>query len=239
MQNPLDIELARERREGLLREAAERRLVRAARVNTWTDAWFRFRGWRERRRALLREEQERALAREEARIRAAFAAAEEGLGKTIEVRWGLAADEAAVAGILEMNGMPRWVAFEERFLVAEKDGRVLGALRYRTESKRLLVGLLVVDPWAGEERVARVLYAGAGELAQELGAVAVVAHTSPYAAGYAREAGYRRRGRRQWWLEVARSGEGRREPVAGRWRRLFGLFGLPAVPFVGLLRRQV
>ena len=110
MGDPFDLELARERREGLLREAEERRLARASRVNTWADAWFnKFRGWRERRRALLREEQERALAREAARVRAAFGAAEEELG-TIEVRWGLAEDETAVAELLERNGRPRWVA---------------------------------------------------------------------------------------------------------------------------------
>ncbi len=236
MSDPLDLELARERREGFLREAEERRLARASRLNTWTDAWFRFRGWRERRRALLREEQERALAREEAKVRVAFAAAKEGPG-TIEVRWGLPADEAAIADLLELNGMPRWVAFEERFIVAE-DGKVLGALRYRTESKRLLLGLLIVDPWAGEERLARALYAGAGDLARELGVGEVVARTFPHAADYPRDAGYRRRGHREWRLEVARSGEAREEPVVGRWRRLFGLFGATAVPFVGLLRKQ-
>jgi hypothetical protein len=197
-----DLELARERREGFLREAEERRLARASRVNMWTDAWFRFRGWRERRRALLREERERALARKEARVRAAFAAAEERSGTTIEVRWGLLADEAAVAELLELNGMPRWVAFEERFVVAEENGKVLGALRYRTESKRLLLGLLVVDPWAGEERLARALYAGAGDLARELGVGEVV--VSGARAGYSGGAGYRRWGR-DWRLDVARN----------------------------------
>jgi hypothetical protein len=198
----VDLELARVRREKFLREAEERRLARVSRVNTWTDAWSKFRGWRERRRALLREEQERALAREEARVRAAFAAAEEGPGTTIEVRWGLLADEAAVAELLELNGMPRWVAFEERFIVAEEDGRVLGALRYRTESKRLLLGLLVVDPWAGEERMARALYAGAGALARELGVGEIVASGSR--AGYPGEVGYRRWGR-DWRLDPARN----------------------------------
>ncbi len=203
---------------------------------TWTDAWFRFRGWRERRRALLREEQERALAREEARVRAAFAAAEEGPRTTIEVRWGLPADEAAVAELLELNGMPRWVAFEERFVVAERDGKVLGALRYRTESKRLLLGLLVVDPWAGEERLARALYTGAGDLARELGVGEVLA--SAARAGYAGEAGDRRRGHREWRLEVARSGEVREEPVAGRWRRVFRSLGTAAVALVGVPRKR-
>ena len=226
----MDIELARERREELLREAAERRLTRASRVNAWTDAWFEFRVWRERRRALLREEQERALAREEARVRAAFAAAEGEPGTTIEeVRWGLPADEAAVAELLELNGMPRWVAFEERFIVAEKDGKVLGALRYRTESKRLLLGLLVVDPWAGEGRLARALYAGAGDLARELGVGELVASTCgsdyPRGVGYYRWGGY-------WRLDVTphRDATGRIS-AGGGWRRVLSMFGEIAVPF--------
>ncbi len=227
MGDPFDLELARERREGFLREAEERRLARASRVNTWTDAWFRFRGWRERRRALLREEQERALAREAARVRAAFAPAEERSGTTIEVRWGLLADEAAVAELLELNGMPRWVAFEERFVVAERDGKLVGALRYRTESKRLLLGLLVVDPWAGEERLARALYAGAGDLARELGVGEVVAPAAR--EGYPGETGYRRRGR-DWRLDAAQAPEAG-DAAAGGWRRVLSLFGTLPVPF--------
>ena len=224
MGDPFDLELARERREGFLREAEERRLARASRVNTWTDAWFKFRGWRERRRALLREE--RALAQEAARVRAAIAAAEEGPG-TIEVRWDLPADETAVAELLELNGMPRWVAFEERFIVAEGDGKVLGALRYRTESKRLLLGLLVVDPWAGEGRLARALYAGAGDLARELGLGEVVASASR--EGYPGETGYRRRGR-DWRLDATQAREAG-DAAAGGWRRVLSLFGTLPVPF--------
>ncbi len=117
------------------------------------------------------------------------------------MRWGFAEDEPAVADLLQLNGMPRWVAFEERFVVAERNGKVLGALRYRTESKRLLLGLLVVDPWASEERLARALYAGAGDLARELGVGEVVA--SAARADYPREAGYRRWGR-DWRLDAAR-----------------------------------
>ncbi len=199
VRDPLYIELARERREELLREAAQRRLGRVA-----------------------REGSEDLL----------------GDGGVAVVRWGLAEDEPAVARLLELNGMPRWVAYEERFVVAERDGRVLGALRYRTESKRLLLGLLVADPWGGEGRLARALYVGAGELARELGVGVVLARTFSHVADYPREAGYRRRGRREWRLDVAPSEEGREEPVAGRWRRLFGLFGVPAVPFVGLLRKR-
>jgi hypothetical protein len=114
------VEMARVRREELLREAGERRLARALRANP-----LEARGARRGRPGGL-----------------------EG----VRVRWGIAEDEPVVADLLQLNGMPRWVAFEERFVVAERDGKVLGALRYRTESKRLLLGLLVVDPWAGEER---------------------------------------------------------------------------------------
>ena len=116
MGDPFDLELARMRREELLREAGERRLARTLRVGPFGG----------------RDE-----------LRDAVSGSEE-----VRVRWGLAEDEPAVADLLQLNGMPRWVAFEERFIVAERDGKVLGALRYRTESKRLLLGLLVVDPSA-------------------------------------------------------------------------------------------
>jgi hypothetical protein len=101
-----------------------------------------------------------------------------------------------------------------------------------------LLGLLVGDPWAEERPLAVTLYAGAGRLAREMGVGEVLARPFPRATDYLREAGYRRRGRQEWRLDVARSGGVRDEPVAGRWRRLFGLFGAPAVPFVGLLRKQ-
>ena len=57
--------------------------------------------------------------------------------------------------------MPRWVAYEERFVVAEEGGEVMAAVRYRTEPKRLLPGLLVADPWRGGGTLAAVLYSGA------------------------------------------------------------------------------
>src|SRR5918998_6400238 len=145
----------------------------------------------------------------------------------VRVRWGLAEDEPAVADLLQLNGMPRWVAFEERFIVAERGGEKLGALRYRTESKRLLLGLLVVDPWAGEERLAQALYAGAGDLARELGVGEVVASASR--ANYPGEAGYRRRGGgRRLDTAQARESDG---VATGGWRRVLSLFGTLAVPF--------
>lgn len=147
--------------------------------------------WRQRRRELIREAQERALAREAYRMGEAFADWEE---RSVGVRWGLAEDEPAIAELLELNGMPRWIAFEERFVVAEGYGRLLGALRYKTESKRLLLGLLVVDPWVGERRTARALYAGARELAREMGVESVFAARAGR-ADYPARAGYRRTAR--------------------------------------------
>ncbi|HZA45113.1 MAG TPA: hypothetical protein VE568_07405 [Rubrobacter sp.] len=189
------VEMARMRREELLREAGERRLARTLRVGP-------FGGRNELRDAVSGSEE-------------------------VRVRWGLAEDEPAVADLLQLNGMPRWVAFEERFIVAERGGKVLGALRYRTESKRLLLGLLVVEPWAGEERLAQALYAGAGDLARELGVGEVVASASR--ANYPGEAGYRRRGR-DWRLDTAQARES--DGVAtGGWRRVLSLFGTLAVPF--------
>lgn len=185
--------------------------------------WADIELWRQRREDLVREAQERALAREARKARAAFAAVEER-PVDVEVRWGLAEDEAAVAELLELNGMPRWVAFEERFVVAEKDGKIVGAVRYTTESKRLLLGLLVVDPWGGERRTAEALYAGSRELAEELGAGEVV--VSAARADYPRAAGYRRRGR-GWRSAVSREDGG----SPGGWRRVFGLWGARAVPF--------
>ena len=180
------------------------------------DYWADFVAWRGRRKGLLREAQEAALAREERRVREACAAVDEG-PRGIGVRWGLAEDEARVAEILELNGMPRWVAFEERFVVAEERGEVMAAVRYRTEPKRLFLGLLVAEPWAGERRLAVALYAGAWELARELGAREVRAEGSRR-DGYPREAGYRRRGG-VWRLDATRAPEsGGVSPDGGsRW----------------------
>ena len=192
MYGPYDMELARVRREELLREAEERRLARALVENRSGEV---------------------------------LSAGLEDWDR-ITVRWGLAEDEPAVADLLQLNGMPRWVAFEERFVVAEEGGKVLGALRYRTESKRLLLGLLVVDPWAGEERLALALYDGARDLALELGVGEVVAVSR---AGYPGEAGYRRRGR-AWHLDATQNREVGDE-AAGGWRRVLSLFGTLPVPF--------
>ncbi len=121
--------------------------------------------------------------------------------------------------------MPRWAAFEERFIVAAiPDGEILGALRYRRVSKRLLLGMLVADPWAGERVLAVALYSGARGLAQEMGVREVLAGRYgdyPYDAGY----GW---GRDGWRLDVGRTCE---ELPAGGWRRVFALMDIAAVPF--------
>jgi hypothetical protein len=205
-------------------------------------SWVDLAVWRQRRAELIREAQERALAREARKIGDAFAPLEkrpDGVPAGIEVRWGLAEDEPAVADLLQLNGMPRWVAFEERFIVAEKNGKILGAVRYATESKRLALGLLVVDPWAGERRVSGALYAGSRGLAEELGANEIVA--SAVRADYPRAAGYRRLGR-EWRVRVSRPGESSTETSGdgsrsgGRLRRLFGTWGTMAVPFYRAFR---
>jgi hypothetical protein len=195
-------------------------------------SWAEFGAWEERHEELLREAEEARLARlaREGRVRDRRRESRVEVPEGIEVRWGLLEDEAKIANLLQLNGMPRWVAFEERYVVAQKDGEILAALRYRTEPKRLLLGLLISDPWADERPLAVALYAGAEELAQEMGVGEVLARPFPR-ADYPRDAGYRRRGRREWRLEVARAPEAREEPAVGRWRRLFGLLGVPAVPF--------
>jgi hypothetical protein len=155
-------------------------------MHEWVDSSL----WRQHREELLREAQQRQIGRAASRDRRTRARLREG--PTVKVRWGLPEDEARIAELLELNGMPRWVASEGPFAVAEKGGAVVAALRYRTEPKRLLLGLLVVDPWSEERALAPALYAGARTLAREIGANDVVARADPQCAAYPREAGYHR-----------------------------------------------
>jgi hypothetical protein len=186
---------------------------------------------RGRQEELLREAEERRIA---GALRKARRSVKEGGRrvtrelKGLKVGWGLAEEEPAVADLLELNGIPRWVAFEERFIVAQKDGKVLGAVRYRMESKRLILGLLVVDPWAGEERLALALYRDSRELAREIGAAEIIASESR--AGYPGQAGYRRWGR-GWRLDLTRNSG----TVGGR--RPSGMFGVLAMPLYRTFRR--
>ncbi|HET7477992.1 MAG TPA: hypothetical protein VFJ72_00610 [Rubrobacteraceae bacterium] len=172
--------------------------------------WSEFEMYRERSRDLLREAEEARLAREarngkvEKRRRLPLREDERA---SIRVRWGCVEDEAGIADLLDLNGMPRWVAFEERFIVAVENGVVRAALRYRTESKRLMLGLLVVDPWAGERRLARALYTGARDLGREM-CVREVLAASGTRADYPGDAGYRRRGKVWRWDATQPAGAG-------------------------------
>jgi hypothetical protein len=186
---------------------------------------------RGRQEELLREAEERRIARALRKARRSVKEDRRSATRELEglkVGWGLAEKEPAVAELLELNGIPRWVAFEERFIVAQKDGKVLGAVRYRMESKRLLLGLLVVDPWAGEERLAVALYRDSRELAREIGAGEVI--TSVSRAGYPGLAGYQRWGR-GWRLDTTRN-----SGAAGR-HRPSGMFGALAMPLYRTFRR--
>jgi hypothetical protein len=167
--------------------------------------------WRERRKNQLREAEQRRLARGLREARRA---------KRIEVHWSLPGDEHKIADLLELNGRPRWEAFEERFIVAEEKGKILSALPYQTTSKRLWVGPLITDPWAEERSVARALYAGLGDLAREIGAGEVLAQPVSY-ADYPYEAGYLRCGP-WWWLDTTRPADRSKLPVGG-WRRMVAL----------------
>ena len=190
---------------------------------------------RERQEELLREAEERRIAGTLRRARRDAKSGGVSRIEDVEVGWGLAEDESVVADLLELNGMPRWIAFEERFVVAKRDKKVLGALRYRTESKRLLLGLLVVDPWAGEERVALALYRGAGELAGEMGVGEVVASVGR--AGYPGGAGYRRWGR-SWRLDVGAPLSHRGQTTKGERRRLSVLLADLVGPFYRTFQRS-
>jgi hypothetical protein len=167
--------------------------------------------WRERRKNQLREAEQRRLARGLREARRA---------KRIEVHWSLPGDEHKIADLLELNGRPRWEAFEERFIVAEEKGKILSALPYQTTSKRLWVGPLITDPWAEERSVARALYAGLGDLAREIGVGEVLAQPVSY-ADYPYEAGYLRCGP-WWWLDTTRPADRSKLPVGG-WRRMVAL----------------
>jgi hypothetical protein len=158
------------------------------------------------RKELLREAEERRLAR---RVRGTRRTAERnvetagGRDSAVTVRWGLHGDDEKIAGLLELNGLPRWVAFEERFVVAEREGVIVAALSYRTEPKRMLLGALISDPWAGERALAVALYTGVRHLAREM-CVREIHAQAVGRTSYLREAGYHRRPT-GWRLDEAES----------------------------------
>lgn len=163
-----DFWLARDRHEELLREAARGRLVG------------------ESRRA--REARGGAPPKGGGRAGAA--------GRT-EVRRGLAKDAPQIADLLQLRGMPRWVALEERFIVAERGGKIVGVVRFREEPDRLYLGLLVTGPRVEEGPLAARLYAGARTVARELGVGRILAGTRRHGAHHLARAGYRE-GREGW-----------------------------------------
>jgi len=167
------------------------------------DLWFMG-----RHKELLREAGQQRLAREARRARQGRSCAEEpetcaaSARKRPIVRLGLASDAPRIAVLLELNGMPRWVAFEERFIVAEeKEGRLLAAVRFREGLESLHLGLLVIDPWAGEGPVVAALYTEARAIAEGLGLREVWARICKHET-HLREAGYRR-WIGGWWLDVS------------------------------------
>jgi hypothetical protein len=186
--------------------------------------WADFSLWRQHREELLQEAQDRRLGREAGLGRRTPTRPDKG-SAAVEVRWGLLEDGAKIAELLELNGMPRWVAFEEQFAVAERDSAVVAAVRYRTEPKRLLLGLLVVDPWSEERALASALYAGARMLAREIGANAIVARTDPQRATYPREAGYHRWGA-VWRTDPSQPADRREETAGGERSRTTGWLGV-------------
>jgi hypothetical protein len=160
-----------------------------------------------RHQELLREAGHERLAQELRRVRKTSAEeppmsdATAAAQRRTEVRPGLAEDALRIAELLELNGIPRWVAFEERFIIAKDDGKLVAVLRFREDTARLYLGLLVTDPWAEEHPIAVALYAGAREIARGLGLREIRARTRqgethPDAAGY-------RRYRGGWRLDLA------------------------------------
>ncbi|MDQ3636801.1 MAG: hypothetical protein M3426_02230 [Actinomycetota bacterium] len=153
-----------------------------------------------RHQELLREADQERLARESRRAREArkvatgrptlFGADRTASSRAV-VRRGVPEDAPRIAGLLELNGMPRWVAFEERFIVVEERGKLVAALRFREGPGQLHLGLLVTDPWAEEGSLAVALYAGARATARGLGLREVRARTRRHESHLC-EAGYSR-----------------------------------------------
>lgn len=151
----------------------------------------------------------------------------------VEVRWARAEDELQIARLLELNGMPRWLAFEERYIVAEERGEVLAALGYKTAASELFLGLLVVDPRGGERRLAEALYAGALDLAREAGIDEVRARA--FYRKVPDEVGYQWR-RDGWCADTAIPFEVCSELPASGWRRVLALMEVVAIPFYRAFR---
>ena len=147
----------------------------------------------------------------------------------IKVRWGRSGDRNGIARILELNHMPGWITFEERFIVAEDRGEILAVVRCRIGRKRLLLGPPTVDPWTGDHRFAVALYSAAESLAREIGLREVCAESDDHRE-YLLEAGYRRcvGG---WRLYTMPYLDGYNELPKSGWRRVLFLWGASNIPF--------
>ncbi len=114
-------------------------------------------------------------------------------GRCPSVRRGTPRDAPQIARLLELNGMPRWVAFKEHFIVVDEGEALTAAIRIRQECGRLHLGLLVTDSRAEEHHLAAALYVGARAIARRSGLHEVRAQTRRHQR-HLREAGYRRCG---------------------------------------------
>lgn len=106
------------------------------------------------------------------------------------VRWGTDADRGTLSRLGDLNGRPRRKAFESRFVVAEKGGRVLAAMPYRSADGGMLAGEAVVDPWSRARELSGEVYRALVRLGVEIKAseVRVEGAGRP---GHLVEAGYR------------------------------------------------
>ncbi len=158
------------------------------------DFWFAG-----RLRELIREADQERLARELHHAqktpagRPTTSRADAPAGRRPSVRRGSPRDAPRIARLLELNGMPRWVAFEERFIIVEEGEALTAAIRFRQECGRLHLGLLVTDPRTEEHPLAVALYVGARAIARRSGLHEVRAQTRRHQR-HLREAGYRGRG---------------------------------------------
>jgi N-acetylglutamate synthase-like GNAT family acetyltransferase len=154
--------------------------------------------------------------------------------KEIVVRWGSLEDEGEISRVLRLNSMPGQNVLMETYIIAEERGEILAVGRCLLAHKRLVLGPLAVDPWAGEHRFAAALYSGAGRLAQEMGLQEVWADCDEHRE-YLLEAGYRRRVD-GWRLDTTRSlNEYQRLPERG-WRKILSLWSATHVPFFRAFR---
>jgi hypothetical protein len=152
----------------------------------------------------------------------------------IVVRWGNPEDRGRITHILRLNSMPARNVPERTYIVAEERGEVLAVVSYRTRRKRLLLGSLAVDPWAGEHRFAVALYSGAKDLTREMG-LREVEVDSDDKREYLLEAGYHRLVG-GWRVDKMPPFYEYEELPKSGWRRVLFLWGAPNVPFFRAFR---